>query len=382
MLPSHTKQKHGGVDVVVPFYNEASILADLCHQFISQINDEKQPLPTNAWRVIAVNNASTDHSVSVLKSFIGRPGMPDLIIIDEPRKGVVQARKTGSEYALRVMEHYPYLLHIDADNELPTNLITDVCNRLSQGHTEVLSYAGHFSHDFWQRVPRLAQRYFDEVGVLDFCDTTRQYFGFKSENALFSEQLFNDFVRVPNQLGLAMTKDSFKNCGGYFQEYDNVGNEILGEARNIWFRLDIKGARLNYVNAPFITLNPRRLLGDPERWCSGRSYEGGMIDIRNTEHSDTHALLNQLAENVDFSSIRRNLAKRFIIETCIADRSRITNNPDYFIGIQSGFKMQLENWLKNNTLQNYADTLPLVMRLTDQYAEPIIDNMRVMRGLD
>ncbi len=371
----------GGVDVVVPFYNEASVLPDLCRQFAAQVGPDGQSLPEDYWRIIMVNNASTDDSVRIIRSLAGQSGMPQVVILEEPQKGVVQARKTGTEYVLANQGSNPFVLHIDADNDLPDTLLFDVGQRLSTGETDVLAYAGHFSLDFWRRVPRLAQVYFESIGMLEFSAETRRYFGFDKHHALFTEQLFQDFIRVPNQLGLAMTKDSLQRCGGYFREYDAAGNEILGEARNIWFRLDINDARLAYVDKPFITLNPRRLLGDPERWCSGQSYAGGMPDLRDTELEDNYAVLNGLAEQVEFAPVAKNLIKRFIIEPCVVKPDRVTANSDYFAGIESEFHHRIDHWRQQHSLCQYADALPLVLELTEQYSSAILNNMRCLRGL-
>ncbi len=380
-MSENSAQHFQGVDVVVPFYNEASVLADLCREFAGQKDANGHLLSSDSWRVIAVNNASTDDSAGIIQSFRGQPGMPETIILDEPQKGVVQARRTGTDYALADARH-PFVLHIDADNRLPETLIADVSRRLSSGRADVLAYAGHFSLDFWQRVPRLAQRYYESTGVLEFCAETRRHFGFDEARALFTRQLFEDFVRVPNQLGLAMTKASLQQCGGYFREYDAQGNEILGEARNIWFRLDMHDARLDYVDDLIVTLNPRRLLGDPERWCSGQSYAGGMTDLRDIDSEDNYALLNRLAEKVEFAPVRRNMIKRFIIEPCVVKPQRIKANSGYFTSIEADFHQQIVRWRERHPLRQYADALPLVLDLTEQYSSTILNNMRYLRGLN
>ena len=371
----------GGVDVVVPFYNEATVLTQLCQQFIHQVDDRNQPIDSSAWRVIAVNNASTDNSVEILTAAAQQPGMPELIVIDEPVKGVVRARQTGAQYALRSAAHNPYLLHIDADNQLPAGLIADVSRRLASGQSDVLAYAGHFSWRFWRQVPQLAQRYYAAVGTLEFCPQTCKDFGFSHTQALLTPQLYQDFVRVPNQLGLAMTKISYVNCGGYFSEYAGDGKEILGEARNIWHRLDRAGANLAYAEQPFITLNPRRLLADPERWCAGRSYAGGMSDFRSAATADAHARLNRLAAGIDFAPVRRNIIKRFIIETCVAKPERIAANREYFAGVLEPFRASVYDWHHRKPVRNYADVLPLVLELTARYAEMILENIRQIRGI-
>jgi glycosyltransferase involved in cell wall biosynthesis len=374
---------HPGVDIVVPFYNEETVLPGLCRQLVSQTDDRGNPLPRGFFRVIAVNNASTDTSAEIIKRYAASKDMPEMILVNEPVKGVVQARKTGSELALRESRQYPFLLHIDADNLLPPDLVFDVCLRLSRTNTDVLAYSGHFAAEFWKRVPNLALRYFRDVGTLEFCDMTKQAFGFDDNSALFTEQIYRDFVRVPNQLGLAVTKEIFERVGGYSREYKEDGSEVLGEARNIWFRLDRADARLTHVRSPFITLNPRRLLYDPVRWCEGRSYDAGMPDLRQveTEQEKNYSLLNRLADRVDFYQIRKNLVKRFIIEPCVGRIERVRQNPAYFNGIFDAVYQRIESWSAANQVEKYVDTFPLVIELSQLYTDKILENIRALRGL-
>ena len=376
--------EHHGLDIVVPFYNEERILDQLCQDFIAQVDDHGRALDKQSYRVVAVNNASTDSSVDIITSYSGRAGMPEMVIVHEMVKGVVQARKTGSEFAMKNQSDYPYLLHIDADNRLPDTLVWDAIERFKKNTDDILAYSGHFSLDFWNKVPQLAQCFFEGVGIIEFSETTRHEFGFNSNDALFSEDVFNDFIRVPNQLGLGVRKDIFKEAGAYLREYQQNGEEILGEARNLWFRLDRLGARLHHVRDPFITLNARRLLCDPVRWCGGRSYDGGMLDLRqkNPSESDQYLLLNELANSVNFSQVRSNLIKRLIIEPCVAKPSRLNAQPDYFDGCLSLMINDIKQWSQNNLISTYADVLPLVLHLCEQYSDRILQNMCELRGID
>ena len=373
---------NNAVDIVVPFYNEESVLGRLCEDFILQVGQQGHPLSKGTFRIIAVNNASTDSSVEVLNHYIESKKLP-MVIINESEKGVVIARKTGSEFALKEIESIPYLLHIDADNRLPPKLISDVLHRFNHTGNDVLSYNGHFSTDFWLKVPELAQHYYEDVGILEFSNETLNAFKFQKQQALFNQQIFEDFIRVPNQLALAVRKKAFKSAGGYVREYMENGEEILGEARNLWFRLDRLGASLAYVCDPYITLNPRRLLCDPIRWCGGRSYEGGMVDLRQkgSNRDNQYDLLNKLAKTVDFTHIRRNLVKRFIIEPSITRPERIERNIKYFHGFYTEFDDLITNWYSHHEVNYYSDVLPLILTLCDRFSDKIIKNIIHIRKL-
>ncbi len=69
---------------VIPAYNEENYLGDCLRSIFQELEKEK----INA-EVIVVNNASTDRTRDVAKSF------PRAIIVDEPKKGLVMARCAG-----------------------------------------------------------------------------------------------------------------------------------------------------------------------------------------------------------------------------------------------------------------------------------------------
>jgi len=79
---------------VIPALNEEALIG----RCITAIHDE---LP---WAdVIVVDNGSTDRTIGLAQAFGAR-------VIEEPRRGVTQARQTGLEYTTK-----PYVAFIDAD---------------------------------------------------------------------------------------------------------------------------------------------------------------------------------------------------------------------------------------------------------------------------
>ena len=77
-------KKHAAISFVVPAYNEEKHLAKTLTAIASEI--ERTGC---AAEIIVVNNASTDGTGSLAASF------PDVIVVDEPVKGLVQARRAG-----------------------------------------------------------------------------------------------------------------------------------------------------------------------------------------------------------------------------------------------------------------------------------------------
>jgi cellulose synthase/poly-beta-1,6-N-acetylglucosamine synthase-like glycosyltransferase len=76
------------VSFVVPAYNEEKHLARTLTAIIGEIRQSGC-----AAEVIVVNNASTDGTAALAASF------PDVIVVDEPEKGLVPARRAGFQRA-------------------------------------------------------------------------------------------------------------------------------------------------------------------------------------------------------------------------------------------------------------------------------------------
>jgi glycosyltransferase involved in cell wall biosynthesis len=92
------------ISAIVCAYNEERVLPAALHSLFSQtrVPDE----------VIVVNNASTDRTRAVAERFA------DVIVVDEPDKGLVKARAAGARAATGDI-----LVYIDADCRAPVMLV-------------------------------------------------------------------------------------------------------------------------------------------------------------------------------------------------------------------------------------------------------------------
>ena len=72
------------ISFVVPAYNEEKNLGWTLHAIIAEIKRSGCVA-----EVIVVNNASTDRTAEIAACF------PEVIVVDEPEKGLVQARRAG-----------------------------------------------------------------------------------------------------------------------------------------------------------------------------------------------------------------------------------------------------------------------------------------------
>ena len=121
------------ISVVLPFFNAENTL----HKAIESIQNQT----FSNWELILVNNASTDKSPEIAKLFSKKDNR--IIIVNEPKKGIVEALNTGLSYCKA-----PYIARMDADDiSLPSrlelqynfmhqNTEVDLCSGLVQHFSE------------------------------------------------------------------------------------------------------------------------------------------------------------------------------------------------------------------------------------------------------
>jgi glycosyltransferase involved in cell wall biosynthesis len=93
------------VSVVIPSYNSEDYISQCLHQILDQ------SYPTDQYEVIVVDNASTDRSPEIIKTF-------PVQYLFEPRQGPAAARNTGIRAAIG-----DYILFIDTDCMAERDLI-------------------------------------------------------------------------------------------------------------------------------------------------------------------------------------------------------------------------------------------------------------------
>ncbi len=109
------------ISFVVPAYNEQVLLRRSLTAIIDEIGRTGYRLGKEA-ELIVVNNASTDHTGAVAAS------IPGVVVVDEPRKGLVQARWTGFEASSGEL-----VANIDADTVIPPGWLGEVIRQFDGG---------------------------------------------------------------------------------------------------------------------------------------------------------------------------------------------------------------------------------------------------------
>lgn len=112
--------------IVIPAYNEEKTLPQCIQAIRNQQADFK-------YEIIVVNNNSQDKTSQLAKSLAAT-------VIDEKRRGVSWARKTGTENAKG-----EYILHIDADTKLPSHYLGEVFKHF-QRDAKLVCLGGQFHY--------------------------------------------------------------------------------------------------------------------------------------------------------------------------------------------------------------------------------------------
>ena len=129
------------ISVIVCAYNEAEYLPACLHSLLAQSRPPDE--------ILVVNNASTDRTADVAAR------VPGVHVVDEPRKGLVQARETG-----RVTATGDLLVYVDADCRAPLTWLGRVERRFERERA-LVALSGPYRYYDWDRWGRLLIRAYD-----------------------------------------------------------------------------------------------------------------------------------------------------------------------------------------------------------------------------
>ncbi|HEX3996722.1 MAG TPA: glycosyltransferase family 2 protein [Acetobacteraceae bacterium] len=135
------------ISFVVPAYNEEKHLARTLTAILSEIDRSG----CNA-EVIVVNNASTDGTAEVAAAF------PDVIVVNEPEKGLVQARRAGFQRA-----NGKLVANVDADTIVTPGWLDRVLEEFRR-HPDLVALSGPYIYYDVSKSARAAVRAFYIMG--------------------------------------------------------------------------------------------------------------------------------------------------------------------------------------------------------------------------
>jgi glycosyltransferase involved in cell wall biosynthesis len=132
------------VSFVVPAFNEEALIGSCIYSILSEISRRQCQA-----EIIVVNNNSTDSTSRIASS------IPGVSVIDEPERGLVQARRAGCLAARGKL-----IANIDADTMLPPGWL-DVALAEFERNPNLVALSGPFIHyDAPKRVQLMASGFY------------------------------------------------------------------------------------------------------------------------------------------------------------------------------------------------------------------------------
>jgi len=208
---------------VIPAYNEETNIG----KCLGKIREEIQNKPYDI-EIIVVNNASTDRTKEIASSF------QNVKIVDEPKKGLVQARQSGF-----IASSGDLIANVDADTILTPRWIDKVLEEFSK-NSELIALSGPFIYYDLPRATNIGVRIFYYLGFVSYLANR---FIFRTGAML---QGGNFIIR----------KSALEKIGGYNLEFD-----FYGEDTDIACRLNKIGPVKFTFNLPMYT-SGRRLAAE------------------------------------------------------------------------------------------------------------------------
>jgi glycosyltransferase involved in cell wall biosynthesis len=225
------------ISFVVPAYNEEKRLADTLKAIILEISR----VGCDA-EVIVVNNASTDRTGQVASSF------PDVIVVNEPEKGLVNARRAGFQRATGKL-----VANVDADTIVTDGWLSCVLEEFRR-HPDLVALSGPYIYYDVSKSTRAAVRAFYIMG-----------YGF---------YILNRFVlRVGSMLqggNFVVDRAALEQIGGY-----NPLFSFYGEDTDLARRLNAVGGVKFTFRLPAMS-SGRRLLAEG-LWRIGLRYSMNFV---------------------------------------------------------------------------------------------------------
>ncbi len=140
------------ISFVVPAYNEEALLP-LC---LDAIRAEIARTGCEA-EIVVVDNASTDHTAAVAGA------VPGVIVVHEPVKGLVSARRAGFEASRGVL-----IANIDADTQVPTYWLDRVFESF-KADPKLVALSGPYDYFDVPLHIRAISRAFYMMGYATYC---------------------------------------------------------------------------------------------------------------------------------------------------------------------------------------------------------------------
>lgn len=302
--------------VVIPFLDESPMLrgtlADLARSCRTSGVSPAQIA------VIGVDNGSRDDSMEAFLAAAQGCGFGS-VIAEESGGAVVSARAHGFQVALVAYPHAQLLVSLDADTR-PGNAWLREALILRREGADAVSYIGSFPSQFWDSVPKLMNRYANEVGTIFFDPETSSQVHHVQRG--FHQSVFERIGRTLVDQLFAVRPEAYVRAGGHRIRLDNQGAEILHEGGRLAYQLSLVGAHCATARVDRYTTSPRRLIGEASRLFTGSSYAGPMDTHRTQSDASTRALEGG-SDELDFGDLRRYVVRNYILFQLLCHPERV-----------------------------------------------------------
>jgi len=205
---------------VIPAHNEENYIA----KCLESVIQEAKKTPRNV-EIIVVNNASTDKTREIVLSF------PEVKLVDEPRKGLPQARQAGF---LASSGHL--IANVDADSVVPPDWIEKVFDHFSRNE-KLVALSGPYV-------------YYDLSKTKNFLVWAFYYPGYLLNRT--SRFLFGKAAMLQGG-NFILKRSALENIGGF-----NTNIKFYGEDTDIARRIKSQGEVIFTYDLPMHT-SARRL---------------------------------------------------------------------------------------------------------------------------
>lgn len=118
--------------IILPIYNEADVIGRLLEKIDSQMRQNSYK-----YRILAINDGSTDNSLEVIKSYQNR--IPIDIIDLKVNQGVGEVFRCGFKATLKKAQDTDIVVTMDADNTHDPRLIKMMQHKLNEGYDAVIA---------------------------------------------------------------------------------------------------------------------------------------------------------------------------------------------------------------------------------------------------
>lgn len=358
--------------IVIPARNEAGYIGATLDTLLDQVElDERTPVPARSYKIVIVENASTDATTDVVLASKRKAGAA-VTLLHRSEPSAVAARADGVRHLLTSADPPRFLVSADADTRYPRTWLAWLASHLRAG-ADLVTSPGYMDPNLWQRCPLATAAYVERIGTIFFDPDTRRRLGVDENRALFSEQVYLDFGRPANAAGFAVSADCYERLGGFRREhFDEAGTEeILIAALPLQFRAELAGLRVVQPRGPWWSTSPRRLVGEPDVQV-GRTFQRNEMDQYRSISPAAYERFDVMMSTSDLSDLRLNCVRDYIVTPCITRPALVDSHRDTYFGASAAdVKTSIGVWRAAHPDPEPREIFDIAARLAERHADQI-----------